>query len=259
MEVADVPSISLRCSMSDQVLSHIPAGITISNIVDSVRRLCNPSGIALHGSRFRGDHDVFSDIDILVTTLDPGITTSYRMLGGCGLDIFAGTIDEFHRLLEAQPLTRAFRVLLNAGIASKSLYDPQGIIRDLQTRAVHIWEQGPRPLSKTEIEETNARLHQGLRSAERLIIRGLSDPTNYLPAMIRCDYVIVELIYHHFRINRKWTTDFPKLLKQLHNERSSLGELCDSYASAGTSIEKLRVASQIYSLVSRQRYTPVQA
>ncbi len=235
--------------MADISQIKIPPGISLENIIESVELLCQPTAIALYGSRARGNNDVFSDIDVLVIAPKNEVKRAYRMLGGVAFDILAGTIDEFCSLLDAQPRTNDFEVVLYAALAAISIHDPQEVLGKLQLHARRIWQSGPRPLSEAEIEQTRSRLIRLLRSAERIVVRASKDPSYAVAGIVRCDYLVVESIYYYFRINRRWTTDFPKLIKQLQNEDSHLGTLCGNYASAVSIADRLRCARQIYSAV----------
>ncbi len=215
-------------------------------MLEAVAFLCNPIGIALHGSRTRGTCDLFSDIDVLVLVRGAVPSREYRVLGGFGLDLLAGTPEQFRALLEAQPHTRDFEVTLNASISAVRVYDPEGAVAELHAFAKEVWERGPQPLSKREVAMAHARLLRLLHSAERFVIRSERDPSHALAGVIRCDYLVVEAVYHHFRKARRWTIDLPKLLQQLYAEGAELGDLCKQYASAPTSKHKLNLARQIY-------------
>lgn len=191
----------------------------LAKVVVDLQEKYNPHTIILYGSRARNDHTPSSDIDVVCFVENTTLIKDARDFEGLYLDAWVYNSDAMSAVTDE---------LLRVS-DGYCLYDPQGrgnaFLRQVQQRI----EQGPKPLSDSEIQHTKQWVCKMLERSRH------SD----VESCYRRYWLAVDLLQIYFDLRGQWYFGPKKSLAWLKEHNPTGYDLFSQVYNHGIRVEDL--------------------
>ncbi len=192
-------------------------------------------GVLATGSRVRGEGDASSDIDLHVL-IDQGRRQRRNVVvNGVEVEMFINPPFQIVRYLEDG--RRSGRgVDQHMWSTGRAVYDPQGVVADLQAEAQHQWDAGPPPVDGND---------WGVRYLPPDRLRDIGDviERDEAQAHLIIGVLLGELIGLHYRLQRRWQVKGKRVLADLQTWDVAAADLVRR-ACRGTAMERFAALKQ---------------
>lgn len=162
-------------------------------------------GILATGSYIHGTPGPTSDLDVHVVIASPRRRRQNIVLNGLEIEMFLNPTEQIRRYM-AEDKERGIDQHMFA--FGRAIYDPQGIIAELQREARLLWEAGPPELSVDQIWYPRYILTDLLRDVEDL--DGDEEASYLLIA-----HTVESILHTHYTLHHRWPAKPKRLLSHL--------------------------------------------
>jgi len=160
-------------------------------------------GILVTGSRIHGTPGPTSDLDVHIIIASHRRQRRNMLLDGIEIEMFINPTFQIRRYM-----TDPDGLDQHMCSFGRAMYDPYGIVADLQIEAQNLWNAGPPPIQKQEEWHHRYTPADLLRDLED--VKSDEETCNLLIAKI-----VEQLIASHYCINRRWTQKTKRRLSDL--------------------------------------------
>lgn len=164
-------------------------------------------GVLATGSRVRGEGDASSDIDLHVIIGQGRRQRRNMVVAGVEVEMFINPPFQIHLYFE-NDRTSGRGVDQHMWSTGHAVYDPQGVVAELQREAQRQWDAGPPPIDGTA---------WGVRYLPPDTLRDIGDviERDEEQAQIMTGVLLAELIGTHYRLQRRWRVKGKRVLADL--------------------------------------------
>ncbi len=193
-------------------------------------------GVLATGSRVRGEGDASSDIDLHVLIGQPRRQRRNIVVANVEVEMFINPPFQIHRYLN-DDRTNGRGVDQHMWSTGRAVYDPQGVIAQLQAEAQRQWEAGPPPIDGDDWP---------MRYPPPDTLRDIGDVIERDPAQaqIMIGVLLGELIPLHYRLQRRWRVKPKRVLADLQTWDATAAELVRR-TCCGTAAERFAPLAQL--------------
>jgi hypothetical protein len=165
-------------------------------------------GVLVGGSRVRGEADLNSDLDVIVVVDRPRRRRWNFLIDGMEIETFVNPSFQMRRYFE---LDRASGRGLMPHLCGtgRIVFDPRGVMAELQTAARAVWEAGPPPLS--EFERWHFRYAAASWLSDLADVEGSDDERT----VFMVGHIVPALVHQHYRISGRWAPAPKRALNDL--------------------------------------------
>ena len=190
-------------------------------------------GVLATGSRLRGEGDLTSDIDLPVVINQPRRQRRNIVVDGVEVEMFLNPPFQIRRYF-ADDRASGRGAEQHMWSTGTILYDPQGIMAELQSEAQEQWSAGPPPLSEVGRGLARYNAADGLRDIQDVLE---IDPNRAIYLIGR---MLPDVINTFYRIQGRWQVKPKRMLLDLATWDASAARLA---ISAGTGSASQRFAA----------------
>lgn len=190
-------------------------------------------GVLATGSRLRREDDLTSDIDLPVVINQPRCQRRNIVVDGVEVEMFLNPPFQIRRYFADERATGrgGEQHMWSTG---QIIYDPQGIMAELQAEAQAEWSAGPPPLSETGRSLARYFIADGLRDIQDVLE---IDPNR---AIYLIGPMLPEVINTFYRVQGRWLVKPKRVLLDLDTWDTTAARLA---ISAGTGSASQRFAA----------------
>jgi len=174
-------------------------------------------GMLATGSRVRGQGDASSDIDLHVLIGQPRRQRRNVVMANVEVEMFINPPFQIERYF-VDGRTSGRGVDQHMWSTGRAVYDPQGVVAQLQAEAQRQWDAGPPPIDGADWP-VRYLLPDTLRDIGDVIAR---DPDQ---AQIMIGVLVGELIFMHYRLHCRWRPKGKRVLADLQTWDETAAEL----------------------------------
>jgi hypothetical protein len=183
-------------------------------------------GVLATGSRIHGTPGPTSDLDVHVLIAQPRRQRRNIILDGVEVEMFVNPPFQIRRYFSSRGVDEHMFTFGHA------IYDPQGVVAELQAEAQARWQAGPPEIS-------DAWLH---RYGPADLLRDLEDVADdEATANMLIARIVEQLVASHYQLNRRWSAKPKRLLADLGGWDAAAAQLARAALSCG-SLDARRVA-----------------
>jgi hypothetical protein len=188
-------------------------------------------GVLATGSRIHGTPGPTSDLDLHVVIDQPRRQRRNIVLAGVEIEMFINPAFQIHRYMADGGHD------IHMFSFGRAIYDPHGVIIQLQERARALWQAGPPPIAES------ARWIPRYGIADML--RDLTDlgDDDAAPVCLQITLIVDQLIEIHCRINNRWRDKPKRRLAELASWAPEVAQLAGA-ALTETTLNTRRAAVQ---------------
>jgi hypothetical protein len=165
------------------------------------------AGVLAGGSRLRSEGDVHSDLDIVVVVDRPCRRRWNFLIGGVEVETFINPAFQMRRYFETER-DDGRGLMPHLCSSGQIVYDPRGVMAELQAEARAIWNAGPPPLSDRERQQFRYYAADFFR--DNADVAGDDDRAAFLIGMM-----LPRFIDWHYRISGRWLSKPKRVLNDL--------------------------------------------
>jgi hypothetical protein len=151
-------------------------------------------GVLAAGSRIYGRPGPTSDLDVHVVTKGQHRRRCNRVMCGVEVEFFVNPVFQIRRYLYRERKLTTIHMFA----FGQPIYDPLGVMADLQTEARILWEAGPAALTESQYWTHRYRAADILRDVEDVIAS--DEATANLLIVKAIEY----LLEGHYQLKRRW-------------------------------------------------------
>jgi len=193
-------------------------------------------GVLATGSRIHSTPGPTSDLDVHVVIAQPRRQRRNILLDGLEIEMFINPPFQIHRYMADGGNN------IHMFAFGRAIYDPHGLISQLQNKARTLWQAGPPPL------EESARWMPRYFAADML--RDLTDlGEDAAAAGLQIARIVDQLIETHCRLNRRWPSKPKRRLAELAVWAPEVARLTAATQTAETLSERRAAVQQMAELV----------
>ena len=187
-------------------------------------------GVLATGSRVRGEGDASSDIDLHVLLDQPRRQRRNIVVAGVEVEMFINPIFQIARYFD-EDRASGRGVDQHMWSTGRAVYDPRGVVAELQAEAQRQWDAGPPPIdgSGWPVRYLPA---DTLRDIGDVIERDSEQ------AQVMIGALLAELMDLHYRLQCRWRIKGKRTLADLQTWDAAAAELVRG-ACRGTAAERL--------------------
>jgi predicted nucleotidyltransferase len=188
--------------MNDQVIIQLAVKRRVSEFRSELL------GVLVGGSRLRSEGDAHSDVDIVAVVDRPCRKRWNFLIDGIEIETFINPAFQMRRYFEEERLDGR-GVMPHLCSSGQIVYDPHGLMAELQDEARAIWNAGPPLMSDRErwqFRYNTADFFRDLADVES------SDDER---AAFLIGLMLPRLIDQHYRISGRWLSKPKRVLKDL--------------------------------------------
>jgi predicted nucleotidyltransferase len=178
-------------------------------------------GVLVTGSRVHGKPGPTSDLDVRVVIAEPKRQRRNLVLDGVEIELFINPPFQSRRYFADgrghDPHMYTF---------GRVVYDPQGVMEELQEEARRIWETGPAPIEPKLVWMERYYPADLLRDLEDV---GEDEAT----ATLLIASVVERLMATHYRVNRRWSAKAKRCLADLEGWDPAAAKLARRALASG--------------------------
>ncbi|HEY0606438.1 MAG TPA: nucleotidyltransferase domain-containing protein [Herpetosiphonaceae bacterium] len=194
-------------------------------------------GVLATGSRIRGEGDRTSDIDLPVVINQPRRQRRNIVVEGVEVEMFLNPPFQV-RCYFADDRACGRGAEQHMWTTGQILYDPQGVMAELQAEAREQWFAGPPPLSTTGRWLARYSAADGLRDIEDVLH---TDPDR---AMYLIGSIVPDVVNTLYRIHRRWLVKPKRVLLDLATWDATAAELAVR-ACSGSASQRFAALQQL--------------
>lgn len=196
-----------------------------------------PLAALLHGSRATNSYDDHSDVDLVVIVEEPIFRQSLQHIDGVHVDLLLGSVRSItSNLNKNYPDNNNF--VLRATHFSRPIWGELDVAVPLKAVAAQLWETGPQAMTRKEVLRMMFVLNKMKAAVNTACRRIDGSPTSIALAVMQMDLSLVRSIYAHYRLERRWTTSFHGLVKELSRDYPPLSSIWVTYVSCSSPRDK---------------------
>jgi hypothetical protein len=193
-------------------------------------------GVLATGSRIHGTPGPTSDLDVHVLIDQPRRQRRNILLDGVEIEMFINPPFQIHRYMSAGGND------IHMFAFGRAIYDPLGLIGQLQDQARALWQAGPPALADS------ARWMPRYFAADML--RDLTDlGDDEAAAGLQIARIVDQLIDTHCRLNRRWPSKPKRRLAELAAWAPELARLASATQTASTLAARRAAVQHLADLV----------
>ena len=193
-------------------------------------------GVLATGSRIHGTPGPTSDLDVHVVIDQPRRQRRNIVLDGVEIEMFINPPFQIQRYMSAGGND------IHMFAFGRAIYDPQGLIGQIQNQARALWQAGPPALADS------ARWMPRYFAADML--RDLTDlGEDEAAASLQIARIVDQLIDAHCRLNRRWPSKPKRRLAELATWAPDLAQLASATQTASTLAARRAAVQQMADLV----------
>jgi hypothetical protein len=167
-------------------------------------------GVLATGSRIHGSPGPTSDLDVHVVIAQPRRQRRNIVLQGVEVEMFINPPFQIRRYFGDRGLDEHMFTF------GRAIYDPQGVVAELQAEARERWEAGPPPIKGAWMP----------RYFAADLLRDLEDAADdEAAANLLIARIIEQLVVSHYQLNRRWSAKPKRLLADLERWDAQAAQL----------------------------------
>jgi hypothetical protein len=193
-------------------------------------------GVLATGSRIHSTPGPTSDLDVHVVIAQPRRQRRNILLDGLEIEMFINPPFQIHRYLADGGNN------IHMFTFGRAIYDPQGLIGQIQDQARALWQAGPAPFA-------NSNLWMPRYGAADML-RDLTDlGEDEAAASLQIARIVDQLIETHCRLNRRWTSKPKRRLADLSGWAPEVARLAVAALTERTLAERSAAVQRMAELV----------
>jgi hypothetical protein len=200
-------------------------------------------GVLVGGSRVRGEVDYNSDLDVVVVIDRPRRRRWNFVIDGIEIETFINPPFQMHRYFK-QDKASGRGMMPHLCSTGRVVFDPRGLMKELQATARTIWDAGPPPLSEFE------RWHFRYVAASWLSDLADVERTDDERAVFIIGQIVPVLIHQHYRISQRWQSAPKRVINELQRWDSAAARIArQACSSSAPLVQRTAAARELAYLV----------
>jgi hypothetical protein len=233
----------------DSIALEEPFVTALDQAVAFVRDRFRPAGVIVSGTIIRGAPDPTSDLDVAAVHDAPWRQRVQRHFNAVPAEIFVNSPGRLARTF-AEEVASARPVMLHMIATGRIVFDPEGVMRQLQHTAARVLAEGPRP-SAESLTLAHYGIVTALEDAEDLRHR---DPDRAAAMLV---VAVLDAARLYFRLGNAWMPREKELLRALDVAEPDLARLIRQVIAGDVLDARIIAARQaVHRIAGETRFFP---